>query len=111
MMKFAPMVLLLLVACGDGTTPQAQAPATTVQAASYSQFGHLAPIQLPAGEYFAGFNITPAGNTGVGYGGASVPERYFFSTTTAPHTHEPCNPHGTHTLRDAQGIPVLIVKD
>lgn len=110
-MKFAPLILLLLVACGVDASPQQPLPAApTVQAAPANQFGHITPIQLPAGESWDGFYTIPrvyAIYTGSRDDNAA-PERYFFSTMTGFRAN---GAHGTHTLRDDKGIPVLIVKD
>ncbi len=110
-MKFAPLILLFLVGCEaavhvDGKAPQA---APTIQAAPVQQFGHISPIQLPAGEYWDGWLAIPEVWSSPGWGEyRKQPEKYFFSTIRGIRAF---GSHGTHTLRDGQGIPVLIVKD
>lgn len=108
-MKFLPLIFLVLVGCGASVQPQAPAPAPTAQAAPAQQFWHLSPIQLPAGEYFDGFHVLPRVMRPYMGNEDPVPEKYFFATTTTT----PLFPtaHSTHTLRDSQGVPVLIVKD
>ena len=107
MKKFAPLILLLLVGC-DASIQATSTPtaAPTVQAAPAAQFGHLSPIQLPKGEFWDGWQVTPEVISGSG--GMEQPEKYFFSTTTNNARQFTV---GNHTLRNGQGVPVLIVKD
>lgn len=102
-----PLPLLLALGCGTQTPPQP--PPSTVQAQPASRFGHVAPIQLPDGEYFHAFHVIQAVWDGAQCGGSQkAPERYFFSTAPNPH-RGPSG--GTFTLRDANGVPVLVVRD
>lgn len=110
-MKFAPLILLLLVACearfkSSSAAQAAPQAAPTITAAPAQQFGHLPPIQLPAGEYFDGFYAIPSVYTN----GATEmnQERYFFATTTSIQSNKA---PATHTLRDSKGVPVIIVID
>ncbi len=102
-----PLPLLLALGCGTQTPPQP--PPSTVQAQPASRFGHVAPIQLPDGEYFHAFHVIPAVWDGAQCGGSQkAPERHFFSTSPVRNTDLP---GATHTLRDANGVPVLVVRD
>lgn len=106
-------LLALLAGCGahpqGSSQPQA---APVIQAAPSGQFGHLSPIHLAPGEYFDGWGVA-AGSTPGGVGSWATPERYFFGTTTVHPVvaGRPSLSTGTHTLRDSQGVPVLIVID
>ncbi len=104
-----PLALFLMVGCGPEGQPQVASAAPTVQASPASQFGHLSPIQLAPGEFWNGWLVTPEVRGG-SIGEICAPERYFFSTSTTP-TEGVGRLRRTHTLRNAQGVPVLIVKD
>lgn len=107
--RFVALGLFLVAILGcDAKVDFGSSPAPIVQAAPVSQFGHLSPIQLPKGEWFDGWQVA-AGSFSSGTGSQREPDRYLFATTTirARARYEA----GVHTLRNAQGVPVLIVKD
>lgn len=93
-MKFAPLILLLLVGCEVAGHVESKAQQPTCAPAA-NQVGHITPIQLPENEVFHSF---------VAVGGNGFKDRYIVTMTTKP---API----VFTLRDENGNPIIVVKN